>query len=120
MRKRPYQNLIVWKEADALCLEVYKLLPKFPPEERYALCAQIRRSATSVPTNIVEGNTKRSNKERLHYLEHAEGSLEELDYQLSLSSRLDYITAEQYEELNNQVGKVSYLLNKFRSGILNK
>ncbi|MCF7844797.1 MAG: four helix bundle protein [Kiritimatiellales bacterium] len=120
MSKRPYQDLVVWKEADALCLDVYKLLPIFPPEERYALCAQIRRSATSVPTNIVEGNMKRSDKERLHYLEHAEGSLEELDYQLSLSARLNYITSEQYEKLNNQVGKVSYLLHKFRSGIIKK
>ncbi|HCI03927.1 MAG: four helix bundle protein [Candidatus Peribacteraceae bacterium] len=120
MRKRPHQDLVVWKEADKLCLQAYELLPHFPTEERFALCSQIRRAATSIPTNIVEGNYRRSNKERLRFFEIAEGSLEELSYQLSLSMRLGYITNEQFELLDNQIGKVGYLLTKLRKVLSNK
>ncbi|MDP6574946.1 MAG: four helix bundle protein [Candidatus Peribacteraceae bacterium] len=120
MKKRPYHNLIVWQEADELCLQAYRLLPNFPSDERFALCSQIRRSASSIPMNIVEGNSRRSIKDRLHFIEYAEGSLEELDYQLSLSMRLGYITKKRHEELEDQIGKVGYLLTQFRKGIINK
>jgi len=67
--------------------------------------------------NIVEGNIKRSDKEKLHFIEYAEGSLEELDYQLLLSRDRGYITGKQCEEFRNTIGKVSYLLTQFRKGI---
>lgn len=116
---KQYENLVVWKEADQLCLEIYGLLKQFPSEERFCLCNQIRRSAYGIPMNIVEGNVKRSKKDKLNFLQHAEGSLDELDYQLSLSNRLGYISKDQYENLLNQIRKVGYLLHKFRSGITN-
>ena len=87
-RARPYEQLIVWQEAHKLCLDVYALIPQFPIEERFCLCSQIRRAAYSVPMNLVEGNSKRSWKEKARYVEIAEGSLEELDYQLLLSKDL--------------------------------
>jgi len=114
---RLYEKLVVWQEAHKLCLSVYKLLPQFPSEERFCLCNQIRRSAYSVPMNIVEGNSKRSSKEKLHFIEHSEGSLEELDYQLFLSRDLKYITSEQFELFRNHIRRVSYLLTRFRAGI---
>lgn len=117
MRARPYEQLIVWKEAHQLCLDIYKLLPQFPTEERYCLCSQIRRAACSVPMNIVEGNFKRSWKEKARYMEISEASLEELDYQLLLSKDLKYITDKQFEEFRLKVGKVSYLLTQFNSAI---
>lgn len=117
MRTRPYEELIVWKETHELCLDVYKLMPQYPTEERFALCSQIRRAAYSAPMNLVEGNCKRSRKEKLHYVETAEASLEERDYQLLLSRDLKYITADQFQKLRERIGKVSYLLTKFRSGI---
>lgn len=116
--KKQYENLIVWKEADQLCLEIYALLPQFPSEERYCLVNQLRRSAYGIPMNIVEGNVKRSTKDKLNFLQHAEGSLDELDYQLSLSNRLGYISDTQYETLLSRVRKVGYLLYTFRSGII--
>lgn len=67
--------------------------------------------------NIVEGNMKRSKKDRMHSIEHAEGSLEELDYQLFLSKELGYVTEERREEIGNLLRKVSYLLTKFREGV---
>ncbi len=120
MRKRPYEDLIVWREAHQLCMDVHMLLSHFPSKERFELCSQIHRSAYSVPMNIVEGNMKRSKKERLRFLEYSEGSLEELDYQLLLSRDLKYITVEQFDTMRMKVGKVSYLLTKFRIGIETK
>lgn len=115
---RHYEKLIVWKEADQLCIDVYNLLPQFPKEERFCLCNQMRRAAYSIPMNIVEGNVKRSAKDKLNFIQHAEGSLDELDYQLSLSSRLGYISKEQFERFRNKIVKLGYLLNRFRSGII--
>ncbi|MDD5103585.1 MAG: four helix bundle protein [Candidatus Peribacteraceae bacterium] len=118
MKKRHYEQLIVWQEAHKLCLRVYELVDRFPSKERFGLCSQMRRSASSVPTNIVEGNVKRSAREKLHFIEHAESSLEELDYQLFLSRDLGYITSEEFESLRGDINRVSYLLTKFRAGIV--
>ncbi len=113
-----YQKLIVWKEAHALCLAVYDRTMTFPKEEWYGLRAQMRRSSSSVPTNIVEGNGRRTKPQKLHFVEIAETSIDELDYQLLLSKDLHYITAEDHSDLMDSVRKVKYLLSKFRSGII--
>lgn len=117
MKQRHYEQLIVWQESHKLCLKVYQLVDQFPPKEQFGLCSQMRRSASSVPTNIVEGNVKRSAREKLHFIEHSEGSLEELDYQMFLSRDLCYITPEEFESLRGCISRVSYLLTKFRAGI---
>ncbi len=118
MPEKHYEKLIVWKEADQLCMDIYALMKQFPMEERFALCNQMRRSAYGIPMNIVEGNVKRSAKDKLNFLQHAEGSLDELDYQLSLSRRLGYITKIQENTLREKTRKLGYLLTKFRAGIL--
>lgn len=117
MKQRHYETLIVWQEAHKLCMHAYDVLLHFPDEEKFALCSQIRRASYSVPMNIVEGNTKRSAKQKLQFIEYSEGSLEELDYQLLLSRDRGYITSEQFENFRNDIGKVSYLLTQFRKGI---
>lgn len=119
-RKRPYEDLIVWQEAHRLCKDVFAVIDQFPTEQQYELCSQIRRSAYSVPMNIVEANMKRTKKSRLNFLNHSEASLEELDYQLLLSRDLKYITSEQFDALRLQIGKVGYLLERFRNGIVLK
>ena len=120
MIQRPYEHLIVWQEAHTLCRNVHDLLKQFPGEERHELSSQIHQAAYSVPMNIVEANMKRTKKAKLNFLNHSEASLEELDYQLLLSRDFQYISQEQFERIRNQVGKVSYLLNRFRSGIESK
>ena len=120
VRKRPYEDLIVWQEAHKLCQQAFAIVEKFPREQVHELCSQIRRSAYSIPMNIVEANMKRTKKNRLNFLNHSEASLEELDYQLLLSRDLQYITPEEFERLRLQIGKVGYLLERFRNGILLK
>ena len=117
MIERPYQRLIVWKEAHALCLRTYRVTKEFPPEERYGLKSQMRSSSSSVPTNIAEGSRKSHPKERGQFYERAHCSLEELHYQYLLSCELGYIAQEEFKEVDGHIQRVSYLLMKLRNAI---
>ena len=114
MLERPYQRLIAWQEAHKLCLWTYKITKSFPTEERFRLVNQMCRSASSVPTNIAEGNAKRSAKEKAHFFEIALCSLEELHYQCFLSKDLKYLHREQFAEVDDMVKRTSFLITKLR------
>lgn len=117
MHIRPYQKLIVWQEAHKLCLCIYRLTINYPADERFGLTSQMRRSSSSVPTNIAEGNVKKSLKERGHFFEISKASLEELHYQCLLSRDLKYVSQKNFEELDDHVQRVSYILGKLRNSI---
>ena len=118
MHQRPYEKLVAWKEAHRLCLWIYRLTRKFPPDERFGLISQMRRSASSVPTNIAEGNGKRSKKEKAYYFERALASLEELHYQSVLARDLTYIAKQEYDKADDHIQRISYLLTKLRSSLM--
>ncbi len=107
-----WQNLLVWQRSHELVLSMYSTLSTFPKSEQYAICDQIKRAAYSVPSNIVEGHSKQSKQEFKRYLYIARGSLEELRYFLLLSKDLNYITALIYNEIEEKIRSISYLLNK--------
>lgn len=108
----PWKDLIVWQKAHELVLAIYKLTNNFPEKERFGLSQQIRRSSTSVAANIVEGKSKKTDKEFSAYLYNSRGSLEETRYHLLLSKDLSYIDAVQYDSLEKHAAEVSFLLNK--------
>ena len=108
----PWKDLIVWQKSHELVLEVYKLTNCFPENERFGLIQQLRRSASSIPANIVEGKSKKTDKEFSSYLYNSRGSLEETRYHLLLSRDLEYIDKNQYNKLENLATEVSFLLNK--------
>jgi four helix bundle protein len=108
----PWKNLIVWQKSHEFVLCVYQLTSTFPEKERFGLCQQLRRSASSVAANIVEGKSKKTDKEFSAFLYNSRGSLEESRYHLLLSKDLKYIDSEQYEELEKLATEVSFLLNK--------
>jgi len=114
---RPYQKLIVWKEAHALCLFTYATMKSFPSDERFRLVDQMCRSSSSVPTNIAEGSVRNSTKERAQFYQIATTSLEELHYQFFLARDLGYISAEQYSTADDHVQRVSYLLTKLKQSL---
>ncbi len=118
MSERPYQKLVVWKEADALCLFTYKITKDFPSEEKFALVQQMRRSSYGVPMCIVEGSARKTPKDRKHFMVMAIGSLEELHYQYSLAQRLGYIESCVYETADDHIKRVSYLLRKLHDSIV--
>jgi len=88
---RNHTKLIAFELADDVAVMIYRLTKSFPKDEIYGLTSQMRRSAVSVPSNIVEGCAHESQREYLRFLEIAFGSLRELHYQYSLAGRLDYI-----------------------------
>ena len=105
-----FENLEVWRKAHQLTLHIYQLTKHFPSDERFGLVAQMRRSATSAPTNIAEGAERRSSKDRIHFHDIARTSLEELKYQLMLSRDLRYITAQEYAEAVEHAREVGRML----------
>lgn len=93
--EQKYRKLLVYEKATTLVVHVYKLLKKFPKEEQYALCDQLRRAVVSIPSNIAEGVGRISNKDRAHFIEIAYGSLLEVNCQMDVAKRLGYIAEEE-------------------------
>ncbi|MCK4696253.1 MAG: four helix bundle protein [Candidatus Cloacimonetes bacterium] len=88
---RMHKDLEVWKRAIEFVVSIYKLTETFPKEERYGLTAQMRDSSVSIPSNIAEGAGRNSNKEYIHFLYISLGSAAELETQLIISDKLNYI-----------------------------
>jgi|TARA_Y100000310_G_C20224234_1_gene597152 four helix bundle protein len=116
--ERPYEKLVAWKEAHALCLWSYGVTSAFPKKEMFGLTSQMRRSAYSVPMNIVEGNARRSKGDKRRFYEIALGSLEELHYQIRLARDLNYLPKESLEKAGKQIHRVSYLITKLRNAFV--
>ena len=103
-----HHSLIAWQRADDLFIKVHHLtLQAFPAHERFELGSQLRRAAYSVPANIVEGFARRYRRSRVHFLNIAESSLSEVAYCLHVAKRLEYIDAEAYSTLEEEVKNVS-------------
>ncbi len=110
---RDFKKLKVWEKAHYLTIQVYKITKLFPSDERFGLTAQLRRAATSVPTNIAEGCGRDSERELARFMSIAAGSANEVEYQLLLACDLNYIQDEKYRELNQQINEVKRMLNSF-------
>ena len=108
-----YTNLKVWQKADELALEIYKASKKFPKDEIYGLTSQLRRSALSVPTNIVEGYARKGDKELSRFINISIGSFAEVEYLLGFSKRLKYLSDIDYERINKLKEIVGKLLWNF-------
>ena len=111
MGERHWKDLLAWQKSHALLLTVYGLAAALPKKEQYALADQIKRAASSVPANIVEGHSRNSQKDFLRFLYIARGSLEELRYFLLLARDLDYISTTQYEDCEKKCVQTSKILN---------
>ena len=106
---RDHTKLRAFELADEVALMIYRVTKDFPKDEIYGLTSQMRRAAVSIPSNIVEGCGRKTQKEYQQFLVIAYGSLKELHYQFSLSQRLGYLTEDDFSNLNNklfEIGKV--------------
>ncbi len=111
MKTKTFRDLIVWQRAYELAIEIYRITDKFPKNEIYGLCQQIRRAAVSIPSNIAEGYGRQFNKEYTQFLSIAYGSLCELETQYSLSVDLKFTQSnELIEGLLKEVGSMLYVM----------
>jgi len=106
-----FENLPIFQEAHVLVLCVYKISKLFPKEEKFSLTSQIRRSAASIPTNIIEGNARGHSKEMIEFLYFAKGSLEETKYHLLLAKDLGYVNESDYNLIHDKANSVGKQLN---------
>lgn len=108
-------DLRVYKESKELVKSVYRLLEKFPKYETYALGDQLRRSVTSVPSNIAEGSGRFSVKEKVHFIEIAYGSLTEALCQLDIAHDLEYINDEEFDTEKERINVIGKQLSGLRT-----
>jgi len=115
---RDFRQLRIWGHSHQLTLDIYRITSKFPKEELFTLSNQMRRSASSIPSNIAEGCGRGSNKDYARFLQIAMGSAFELDYQILLSRDLGYISPSNFESINGKIDRVkrqlAALLKKVR------
>lgn len=116
---RPFRDLVVWQRAHALVLDVYSQSTGFPRHEMFGLTSQMRRSAASIPYNIVEGSVFDDGKQFRRYLGLALASSAELEYQLILARDLRYLTPDQYAPLDRQLADIKRMLVAFRRRLAN-
>ena len=106
-----YRKLVAYQKAKEVVKRTYKLLKKFPAEERYAMCDQLRRASVSVTSNIAEGINRYSVKDKAHFIEMAYGSLMEVSSQFEIAEELNYITGDGRLSMDQLIEEVARLLS---------
>jgi len=109
--EQSYRELQVWKKSVQLVKTVYLATAEFPADELYGLRIQMRRAAVAIPSNIAEGQSRLSQKELLHFLSNAKGSLAELETQLTVSNELCLLGGEITRKLLKDCGEIGRLLS---------
>lgn len=109
-----YRDLLVWQKGIELVKEVYRITTIFPSDERFGIVSQMRRAAISVPSNIAEGQARNTTGEFVQFLSHAEGSVAELDTQLTLSLELGYCSESNVAHIVELVLDLKRMLNALR------
>lgn len=113
-----FRDLKVWEKSHQLVLKIYNITKSFPPEEKFGLSSQIRRSAASIPTNIAEGFKRKSNKDFCHFLNMADSSLEETKYHLILAKDLNYIDKKDYDWLTESCEEIGKMLDGLQKRVI--
>jgi four helix bundle protein len=112
-----YRDLRAWNRAMDLVERLYALSASFPLDERYGLTSQVRRAAVSVPSNIAEGQGRRSLNEFIHHLSIAHGSLREVETQCLIGARLGYVNEGESDDLLALASEVGRLLNALMNAL---
>jgi len=111
------EDLDVFKLAHDLALKIYKTTAVYPEGERFGLISQMRRAATSICMNLMEGAHRISKNEYKHFVSIARGSCGEIKYQLMLSKDLGYISRNIFKEMIDAYERVSMMLTKLYSSL---
>jgi four helix bundle protein len=108
---KSFTDLTVWEKGHLLVLSIYKVTSKFPKKETYSLVDQMRRAAVSVTSNIAEGFSRKTAKEKIRFYYLALGSLTELQNQILIAKDVDYLNEKKFKYLANRTVVVNKLIN---------
>ena len=117
--EKPHRRLEVWQKSIDFATEIYQVTSRFPADERFGLVSQMRRASVSIPSNLSEG-AARGTVEFAQFVRIAIGSASELDTQLEICHRLDYLSAELHTELDEQLATIDRMLIGLRKALLQK
>ena len=114
-----YRDLIAWQKGMLLAKTIYRLTARFPDEEKFGLISQMRRAAVSIPSNLAEGQARRTTGEFVQFISHAEGSVAELDTQLTLAVELGFCSKFDAAEADGLIQELRKMLNSLRRSVSN-
>lgn len=112
MKIQTFRDLDVWNKSIDFVQEIYSITRNFPDDERFGLCSQMRRAAVSIPSNIAEGYRRTSRKEYARFVRIAYGSGSELETQLEIVSRLNFIDQKHFILLEKSLADILRMLNR--------
>lgn len=109
-----FKQLEIWRQSRQFCTQIYLVTNHFPNEERFGLTTQLRRSSVSIPSNIAEGSSRKSNKDFARFLEIAIGSAYEIETQLLISNDLGFIEEEKLNPLLSKIELINKMIYNFQ------
>ncbi len=109
-----YKDLLVWQKGMTLAKDVYNVTRGFPRDEKFGLVSQMRRAAVSIPSNIAEGQARKTTNEFVQFISHSEGSVAELETQLLLSAELGFCNQSKGAEILALLAELRKMLNALR------
>lgn len=110
-KARSFTDLVVWQKAHDAVLDTYKLTKKFPQTENYALTSQMRRAVVSITSNVAEGFSRQSLKEKIQFYYMALGSTTELQNQFIIAKDLNYVSEEEFNSMLDELITINKLIN---------
>lgn len=115
---RDFRKMIIWNQGIDLAIKIYSITKQFPPDERFGLTTQLTRAAVSIPSNIAEGRSRRSEKDFARFLEHSLGSAYEVETDLVIAGKVGYVRKEVVTDyfcsLQSEQRQIHSLINKLR------
>ncbi|MFK7899939.1 MAG: four helix bundle protein [Cyclobacteriaceae bacterium] len=108
-----FKELLIWQRGMDLVKTIYNLTKQLPDSEKFGLVSQINRSAVSVPSNIAEGSSRKSEKEFSHFLRIALGSLYELETQIILVKNLEFVIEQKIENVLKEIEEIKKMIKSF-------
>jgi len=115
-----FRELQFWKKSQNLAVSIYESTKLFPPSEQFGLTNQMRRSAVSISSNIAEGSSRRTDKDFARFLEIAIGSAHELETQLEIAYRINYLSKDEFSYLEQETLSVTKMIGKYKSSLIGK
>ena len=109
-----FEKLEVWKESKMLVKNIYELTSNFPNEEKFALTSQLRRASISIASNLAEGTSRTTNKDKAHFTTISYSSTMEVLNQIIISKELEFISEDKYNNIREQIYKISNMLNALK------